>query len=148
MRPGRRLGVDVGDVRIGVALCDPDGLIATELETIAAGPDAIDRLATLITEHQVIECVIGLPLSLSGRQGPAARKVRDFAKQLIAKSDTVPVCLVDERMSTVEATNQLRHSGVSGRKQRTVVDQAAARVILQSALDAERISGTRPGRGV
>lgn len=136
MRKGRRLGIDVGDVRIGVAISDPDGLVATDLDTVAAGPDAIGKLAALVVEHDVVECVVGLPLSLSGDEGPAARKVREFAEQLDLATDVVPVRLFDERMSTVTAASELRASGVPGRKQRQMIDRAAARVILQSALDA------------
>lgn len=145
MRLGRRIGVDVGDVRIGVAVCDPEGLLATDLETIAAGSDAITRLVELVREYDAIECIVGLPLSLSGREGPAARKVRSFAERLESMIVDVPIRLVDERMSTAEAAGRLRDSGVSSREQRAIVDRAAARVILQSALDMERSSGRQPG---
>ena len=145
MREGRRIGIDVGDVRIGVATCDPQGLVATDLETVPAGPDALTRLTTLVREHAAIECIVGLPLSLSGREGPAARKVRRFAEQLDSAIDAVPVRLVDERMSTAEASGRLHDSGISSRQQRAIVDQMAARVILQTALDTERSSGHEPG---
>lgn len=145
MRRGRRLGVDVGDVRIGVATCDPDGLIATPLETVAAGPDAIGRLAALVSELDVVECIVGLPLGLSGREGPAAVKVKAFATALHGAVQPVSVRLFDERMSTVTAAGHLRASGRSSRKSRPVIDQAAATVILQSALDAERTRGTSVG---
>lgn len=145
MRLGRRIGIDVGDVRIGVAVSDPEGRLATDLETIAAGRDAMSRLVELIGEHDAIECIVGLPLSLSGRQGPAARKVRSFAERLESEIVDVPVRLVDERMSTAEAAGRLRESGVSSRDQRAIVDRAAARVILQSALDMERGTGRQPG---
>src|SRR5699024_1026740 len=100
MRLGRRIGSEVGDVCIGVAVSDPEGSLATDLETIADGPDAVSRLGELIGEHDAIECIVGLPLSLSGRQGPAARKVRSFAERLESEIVDVPVRLVDERMST------------------------------------------------
>ncbi|HUQ00365.1 MAG TPA: Holliday junction resolvase RuvX [Aeromicrobium sp.] len=149
MRVGRRLGVDVGDVRVGVATCDPEGLIATPVETIAAGQDCIPRLAALAREYGVIEVVVGFPLSLSGREGPAAAKVRLFADDLAAALAPVSVRLVDERMSTMTADSHLRASGLAGRKQsgkkRAVIDQAAATVILQAALDAERTQGKPPG---
>ncbi|MFI5428362.1 Holliday junction resolvase RuvX [Aeromicrobium sp. UC242_57] len=79
-RRGRRLGVDVGDARIGVAVSDPDGILATPVETVPAGPDAIKRLAQLVDELDVMECVIGLPFGMSGREGPAAIKVRAFCE--------------------------------------------------------------------
>jgi putative Holliday junction resolvase len=148
MRQGRRLGVDVGDVRIGVATCDPGGMIATPLETVAAGDTAIDRLVDLAQVNEVIEVIVGLPRSLSGREGPAAVKVRAFATVLAARVAPVPVRLVDERMSTMAAEGQLRASGRAGRTKRAVIDQVAATVILQSALDIERTQGIPAGEGV
>lgn len=145
MRRGRRVGVDVGDVRIGVAVSDPDGMLATPLETVAAGRDALARIAAIVAEHEALECVVGLPLSLSGREGPAAVKVRAFAGGLRDVIAPVPVRLVDERMSTMTADGQLRESGRSGAGKRAIIDQAAATVILQAALDAERTRGTAPG---
>ncbi|HEX4786956.1 MAG TPA: Holliday junction resolvase RuvX [Actinospica sp.] len=145
MRAGRRLGVDVGAVRVGVAVCDPEGLLATPVETVAAGDGDIARLAELAAEYGVVEAVVGLPRSLSGAEGRAAAKARAFAARLVGKIHPIPVRLVDERLTTVTATRGLRESGVRGRKSRAVVDQAAAVVILQNALDAERISGRAPG---
>ena len=154
MRVGRRLGVDVGDVRVGVATCDPGGLIATPVETVAAGPECIPRLVVLSAEYEVIEVVVGLPVSLSGHEGPAAAKVRALAAELASAVAPVPVRLVDERMSTMTADSHLRASGMagtnkqSGKKRRAVIDQAAATVILQTALDAERTRNQPPGERV
>ena len=154
MRAGRRLGVDVGDVRVGVATCDPDGLLATPVETIPAGSGCVSRLVALAGEYDVIDVVVGLPVSLSGREGPAAAKVRAFATELAAAVSPVPVRLFDERMSTMTADSHLRASGMagtnkqSGRKRRAVIDQVAATVILQAALDAERARDEPPGEGV
>ena len=145
MRRGRRIGVDVGDVRIGVAVSDPDGILATPVETVPAGPDAIDRIAELVSEYDVLECVVGLPVGLSGREGPAAAKVRTFCAELLTAIDPVPIRLFDERMSTMTAEGQLRLSGKSGAARRTVIDQAAATVILQTALDTERTRWSAPG---
>ena len=145
MRQGRRLGIDVGDARIGVATCDPSGLIATPIETVAAGLNAIARLRDIAQEYEVIECVVGLPLGLSGREGPAAEKVRGFAADLAAAVSPVSVRLIDERMSTVTAQSHLHASGKNTKKSRSVIDQAAAVVILQSALDAEKTRGEAPG---
>jgi putative holliday junction resolvase len=147
MRPGTRLGVDVGAVRVGVASCDRDGLIATPVETVPAGAAAVPRVVALVDEHQAVEVVVGLPLSLSGAEGKAAESARAFAGPLAAAlaDRSVGVRLVDERLSTVSATANLRGSGLAGRKQRAVIDQAAAVVILQSALDLERASGRPPG---
>jgi putative Holliday junction resolvase len=144
MRPGIRLAVDLGSVRIGVAACDPGGLLAFPLETVRRGSGDVERLAALATEHQVLEVLLGLPRGLSGREGEAARLVRNFATRL-AESVPCPVRLVDERLSTVTATSQLRAAGVSSRKGRSAIDQAAAVVFLQTALDFERVTGNAPG---
>lgn len=145
MRPGVRLGVDLGDVRIGVARSDPAGLIATPVETLARGAGDLQRLVALAAEQGAVEVVLGLPRSLSGGEGPAAAKVREFARGLADAMRPVPVRLCDERLSTVTAEAVLRGQGRKGRKRRAVVDQAAAVVILQNALDTERGSGTAPG---
>ena len=145
MRRGRRIGVDVGDVRIGVAVCDPDGMLATPVETVAAGSDAIGRLAELVREYDAIECVVGMPIGLSGLEGPAAVKVRAFCDDLLKAIDPVPIRLFDERMSTMTAESLLRERGRSGSSRRSVIDQAAATVILQTALDSERTRGSAPG---
>jgi putative Holliday junction resolvase len=150
MRRGRRLAVDVGDARIGVASCAPDGVLATPVETVPGRdvPAAHRRLRQLVEEYEPIEVVIGLPRSLNGREGPAATKVRAFAGELARGIAPVPVRLVDERMSTVSATQGLRASGVKAKKGRSVIDQAAAVIILQNALESERVSGNPPGEGV
>lgn len=150
MRRGRRLGVDVGDVRIGVALSDPDGLIATPVETVPRGRGDLARLRALVEEHDVVEVVLGLPRSLSGGEGPAAAKARTFADTLVgAVAGTgASLRLCDERLSTVSAENVLRQQGRKGKKRRAVVDQAAAVVILQNALDTERATGRPPGEVV
>lgn len=145
MRPGRRLGVDVGDVRIGVACSDPSGLLATPLETVAAGRTSPDRLRVLALEHEVSEVVVGLPRSLSGGEGPAAERMRSYAVRLAQTLHPVPVRLVDERLSTVHAERVLRDRGRKGQRRRAVVDQVAAVEILQTALDGERMSGRPPG---
>ncbi len=144
-RKGRRLGVDVGDARIGVASCDPDGLIATPVETVRAGDGALARLAALVEEYEAFEVVVGLPLGMSGREGPAAVKVRAFAADLARAIPGVSVRLIDERLSTVAGQAQLHASGRTTKSSRSVIDQAAAVVILQSAIDAERTRGTAPG---
>lgn len=145
MRAGVRLAVDVGDARIGVAACDPSGLIAVPVETVRRGKGDLARLAALVGEHAAVEIVVGLPRSLSGGEGPAAAKTRAVAAQLAARVAPVPVRLVDERMTTVTAEQVLRDRGKKGAKRRAVVDQAAAVVILQYALDSERATGSAPG---
>lgn len=144
MRHGVRIGVDVGDVRIGVARSDPSGMIATPVETVPRGRGDLARLGAITAEEGGVELVVGLPRSLSGGEGPAAVKVREFAARLAA-AVPVPVRLCDERLSTVTAEAVLRGQGKKGQKRRAVVDQAAAVVILQNALDTERSTGAAPG---
>ncbi|MBB5825659.1 Holliday junction resolvase RuvX [Micromonospora carbonacea] len=143
---GVRLGVDVGQVRVGVARSDPHGVLATPLVTLArdltAAEDAVPgdmaEIVALIAEHECVEVVVGLPVNLSGQHGPAARNVKAYADRLADVIAPVPVTLTDERMSTVVASRRLAERGVRGKRQRAVVDQAAAVEILQSWLDAQR----------
>jgi putative Holliday junction resolvase len=148
MRPGVRLGIDLGSVRIGVAASDPSGFLASPVETVPRGSGDLDRLAALVAERDAVEVLVGLPRSLSGADGPAAEAARSWAAQLAARLAPTPVRLVDERLSTVAAGRDLRAAGVSGRRARGVVDQAAAVVFLQAALDAERSSGAPAGEPV
>ena len=145
MRAGVRLGIDPGDARIGVARSDPSGFLATPVETVRRGKGDLARIARLARDDEAIEIVVGLPRSLSGGEGPAAEKVRQFADRLAARVAPVPVRLVDERLSTVSAEAMLRDRGRKGQQRRAVVDQAAAVLILQHALDTERSTGTPPG---
>ena len=137
---GRRLGVDVGSVRIGVAVSDPDGMLATPVETVRRDRSErhLRRLAALVDEHQAVEVVVGLPRTLADRTGPAAQDAIDFADGLARRIAPVPVRLADERLTTVTAERSLRAAGVSTRGQRAVIDQAAAVGILQSWLDQRR----------
>lgn len=145
MRTGVRLGVDPGEARIGVARSDPSGLLATPVETVPRGAGDLARITALVGSEEAVEVVVGLPRSLSGGEGPAAARVREFAAGLAREVAPVPVRLCDERLSTVSAESMLRERGRSGRARRAVVDQAAAVVILQQALDTERATGVAPG---
>jgi len=145
MRHGVRLGVDPGDARIGVARSDPTGFLATPLETVRRGKGDLARLARLVVEEEAVEVVVGLPRSLSGGEGPAAGKVREFAARLAERIAPVTVRLQDERLTTVSAEAMLRDRGKKGAERRAVVDQAAAVLILQHALDTERATGRPPG---
>jgi putative Holliday junction resolvase len=144
VRPGVRLGVDVGTVRIGVARSDRDGLLATPVETVPRGSGDIARILSLATEVDAIELIVGLPLSLAGRATASTDDATGFARRLAAATE-LPVRLVDERLSTVSAHAELRAAGRSQRKSRSVVDQVAAVIIVQHALDFERAAGTPPG---
>lgn len=145
MRFGTRLAVDVGSTRIGVARCDPDGLLASPLATIRRSPGDLDSLASLAADEDAIEVIVGLPTGLSGREGAAAAQARAFAEALAARLAPVPVRLVDERFTTVIAHDALRRGGRGSRARRPLVDQAAAALILQGALDTERTTGKPAG---
>jgi putative Holliday junction resolvase len=147
-RMGVRLGIDPGDSRIGVASSDPHGILATPVETVPRGEGDLDRIADLADELGAELVYVGLPRSLSGSEGPAAGKVRAFARELAARVAPRPLRLVDERLSTVTAESVLRERGKKGRKRRAVVDQAAAVVILQGAIDTERTTGRPAGERV
>lgn len=151
MRRGVRLGVDVGSVRVGLAACDPDGLIATAVETLVRdtenpnNPADIARIAQECVTRGAIEVIVGLPLSLNGQGGSAARLARTYAERIVQSVAPTTVRLVDERLTTVSAHHALRSAGRAGRKQRAVVDQVAAVLILQQALDMERATDREPG---
>jgi putative Holliday junction resolvase len=150
MRPGVRLGIDVGRARIGVARTDSAAVLAVPVETVARSADGdadVRRILEIAGEHEAIEFVVGNPLSLSGAVTASTEDAIAFAARLArAAGGDRPVRLVDERLSTVTAQQHLRASGKSARQQRPVIDQAAAVIILQHAIDAERASGNAPGR--
>ena len=148
MRQGVRLAVDAGSVRIGVARSDPDGILASPLAVVRSGAGALDELARLAAGADAIEVIVGLPTSLSGREGAAAATARSFAADLAGRITPVPVRLVDERFTTTQAHEALRRGGKDTRARREIVDAAAAAVLLQTALDAERATGRPPGQPV
>jgi putative Holliday junction resolvase len=154
-RRGIRIGVDVGSVRVGVARTDPDGRLAVPVTTLTRPPGrASDRpdlaaLVDLVAEYEPLEVVVGLPLGLDGTEGAASAAARAYAGDLVAllraRGLDVPVRLLDERLTTAEATRGLQAAGRDARSGRVVVDQAAAVIIVQHALDSERATGTPPG---
>jgi putative holliday junction resolvase len=146
VRHGVRLGVDVGTVRIGVAKSDPGGLLASPVDTVRRGAGDVDELARLAAENDAIEVVVGLPVGLAGREGKSAADGRAFASALAARLTPVPVRLVDERFTTVLAHAALQEKGLSSRDRRNTVDKAAAALLLQGALDAERSTGQPTGQ--
>jgi len=144
VRPGTRIGVDVGRARVGVARSDRDGLLATPVETLKRDSTTIPSLQALVTELGPIEVVVGLPLSLSGSDTASTTDAREFARSL-AEAAGVPVRLVDERLTTVSAQRALHDAGRRARGSRPVIDQVAAVIILQNALDSERMAAQPPG---
>ncbi|MCV7434111.1 Holliday junction resolvase RuvX [Mycolicibacterium bacteremicum] len=137
---GRRLGVDVGTVRIGVAASDPDGILATPLETVKRERTGrhLRRLATLVEDHGAVEVIVGLPRTLADRSGSSAQDAVEVADKLAELIAPVPVRLADERLTTVSAQRALRDAGVRAKNQRAMVDQVAAVGILQTWLDQRR----------
>lgn len=137
---GRRLGVDVGTVRIGVAVSDPDAILATPVETVRRESRGahLRRLAELADELRVVEVVVGLPRTLANRAGTSAQDAVALADALAVRLDPVPVRLADERLTTVSAARSLREAGVRAKDQRAKIDQAAAVAILQGWLDQRR----------
>ncbi|MDG0865917.1 Holliday junction resolvase RuvX [Candidatus Lucifugimonas marina] len=137
---GRLLGVDYGEARIGLAISDPTGLIATPIEAIkAAGAADAANIARVAVEQEARGIVVGLPLSLDGSQGPAARKVNAFCDRL-RKATDLSVITWDERMTTVEAHSLLREAGKSPSKARGAargkIDSASAAIILDSYMQS------------
>jgi putative Holliday junction resolvase len=147
---GRRLGVDVGTVRIGVACSDPDGILATPVETVRRERSGkhIRRLIALVAEQESVEVVVGLPRTLADRTGPSALDAIELAGELARRIAPIPVRLADERLTTVSAQRSLREAGVPAKGQRKVIDQAAAVAILQGWLDERRVLSPGEANGV
>lgn len=140
---GRRLALDVGRARIGIASCDPDGILATPVETIHlrefSWPErTLFRVGQLVDEYEPVEIVVGLPRTLKGQSGQSVEMVREFVAELKGHHPEIPVRFVDERLSTVVATQALRDSQVKSRAQRSVIDQAAAVEILETWLNLRK----------
>lgn len=133
---GRVLGIDHGDVRIGIALSDPTGFLASPLCVLDSTNAGLEQIVALIAGHEVEQIVVGLPRNMDGSYGLATEKVRNFIAKLKSKT-SVPVCEWDERLSTVSAHNTLREAGFDGRQRKGVVDKVAAQIILQNYLDAQ-----------
>ncbi|MGE9269204.1 MAG: Holliday junction resolvase RuvX [Verrucomicrobiales bacterium] len=125
------LGIDYGDTRVGVAATDPIGILAHPVETIdVRRMDPIERIAALVSARQIQTLVVGLPLNLDGEEGKAVLKVRHFANKLKKRIPDIPLEYIDESLSTVEAAEKLRQAGRSAKKQKAIIDQAAAVEIL------------------
>ena len=148
MRSGVRVGIDIGTVRIGVARSDRDGYLATPVETVDRGSEnPIGQLVSVIAELDAVEVIVGLPLSLNGSHTASTEDALVMAREL-AQNASVPVRLVDERLTTVSAHSALRAAGKKQKQTRSVIDQVAAVMILQHALDSERSSGNLPGKDI
>ena len=147
---GVRLALDVGSVRIGVAKCDAEGLLATPLVTITSGPNAVNEIYELVHEFEAKCVYVGKPISLAGKDTGSTMAALDFAR-LLAKqleNDAVTVRLIDERLSTVSAQRGMHEAGRTVKQSRDAIDQAAAVVILEHALASERNAGNFVGEEV
>lgn len=138
---GRVLGVDVGTVRIGLALSDVERIVATPLQTVQGRDQqkAIDTICDVVRTHEVRALVVGLPLDLDGREGRAAKRTRRFVRRLEARAE-LPVFWLDERLTSAQATRVLIQADVGRSQRKKVIDQVAASLILQSWLDMQRRS--------
>jgi putative Holliday junction resolvase len=136
-RIGRRIAFDYGDVRIGVAICDPDGILATPIATLQSKNPALkSEIAQLLSEYEPVKAYVGNPNLLSGSDGTAVAKVLAFTEFLTSNFD-LPITLVDERLSTVTATRKLREAGVDSKGAKSLIDAAAAVAILEQGLANE-----------
>ena len=141
MRPGRRIAFDFGDVRIGVAITDSSGILASPLDLIENTADKLrSDLVELFERYDPIYTAIGFPLHLSGNESAKSESVRQFAA-LISEITSKPIYLIDERMTTVSASRVLRDAGVNSKSAKNEIDSMAATGILESALNQERIQG-------
>jgi len=135
---GRRIAFDYGDVRIGVAICDPDGFIATPLEVLQSkDPNLFIKINELVQEYEPVKFYVGEPKQLSGVKSVAAEKALNFAARLSAKFD-IEISMVDERLSTVSASRQLRDAGVDAKNAKALIDSAAAVAILEQGLALDK----------
>jgi putative Holliday junction resolvase len=138
MLRGRRIAFDYGDVRIGVAISDPDSILASPLTTLSSGdPKLFAQIAELIVEHEPVGIYVGEPVNLSGQSSASAQKATSFAEKLRLEFK-VAVTMIDERLSTVSATNEMRQSGINAKDARSKIDMAAAVAILEQGLAIEK----------
>ena len=138
MLRGRRIAFDYGDVRIGVAISDPDSILASPLTTLSSGdPKLFKLIADLVAEHEPVAFYVGDPINLSGESSASAQKARAFADDVHSEF-SIPVTMIDERLSTVSATNAMRESGINSKDARSRIDMAAAVAILEQGIALDR----------
>lgn len=150
MRLGRRLAIDVGKVRIGLAISDQQGLLATPFATIQrkeSDVETVEDLRNAVDDYDFVEIYVGLPLNLSGNHTPSTENALALAFQ-IEESLGTAVRMIDERLTTVTAAATLRGQGKSSKSARSIIDQEAAAIILEHALNQEKLSGQAPGRSL
>lgn len=147
IRRGIRVGVDVGTVRIGVARSDPDGIISIPVATVIRADDGseLQQLLDIINEFSALEVLVGLPRHLKGGEGISAKAARKYARRIALAVPDTRIAMIDERLTSNQAHERLRQAGVSERDHRSIIDQVAAQIIVEQALEWERLSGTAPG---
>lgn len=147
-RRGVRIGVDVGTVRVGVARSDPDGILSIPVATLNRAPDGseLEQLVDIINEFSAIEVLVGLPKHLAGGEGVSAKGARKYARRIALACPQVRLAMIDERLTSNQAHERLREAGMSTREHRPVIDQVAAQIIVEQALEWERSSGHPPGQ--
>lgn len=145
MRHGKRYGVDVGKVRIGLAESDDEGILATPVATVRAGASDVRKIARTVRENNALEVIVGLPVTMKGGEDSSTKRARRWARRLGWAIQPIPVRLFDERLSTTSAHRQLDEAGQAKSDRHDIIDQAAAVLILQTALDNERLAGRPPG---
>ena len=150
LRRGIRIGVDVGTVRVGVSRCDPDGILTMPVVTLTRAPDLSDltELADIVGSYEAIEVIVGLPRHLRGGEGISAKGARKYARRLKKLVPEVRIAMVDERLTSNQAHARLRAAGSPEHEHRSVIDQVAAQIILEQALELERMSGRAPGEEI
>ena len=137
-RFGRRLAFDYGDVRIGVAVCDPDGVLSTPLTTLnSKDPKVLEHIAAIVDEYEPVKIYIGLPVHLSGSSGTSTVNAKEFGEKITARFD-ISVAYIDERLSTVSANKKLLESGMNSKQARASIDQSAAVEILEQGLRIDK----------
>ena len=146
----RKMAIDIGRARLGIAISDPSGILASPLDSVTRSAEeyvTVREIIRLIDDNEIQELYIGDPVSLSGEQTLSTADARSFAS-LLQASTAVPVRLIDERLTTVSAARNLRESGKNARTSKSIIDSASAVVILESVLQTERVSGEAAGRTV
>lgn len=147
MRRGKRLAIDVGSVRIGLASCDAEGILSSPLPALkrmSQVSEVVTSIKALVSDLEIIEVIVGDPISMSGNVTSSTTDAREIAME-IASAISIPVRLVDERLTTVSAQAKLRQAGKDSREAKSFIDSASAVEILEQALNTERATGYAPG---
>lgn len=147
---GRKLAIDIGRARLGIAISDLSGILSSPLDSvrrIADDSETIQEILKIVADNEVQEIYVGDPVSLSGEITPSTDDARNFAS-LLQSTTVLPVRLIDERLTTVTAARNLRDSGKNAKTSKSLIDSASAVVILEAVLQVERVSGEAAGRSV